>query len=144
MRKTILALVAALLLVGVGQPPAAAQATGDPDRAAIVAVIESQIEAFRVDDDERAFSFASPGIRRMFGTPGRFMAMVRNGYQAVYRPRDVAFLDLVPSDRGPTQVVQLVGPDGRVVIGLYFMQAQPDGSWKINGVQLLDQGDLAT
>lgn len=140
MRKTILALAAVLMMTA----SAGAQSAGDTDRAAIVSVIEAQIEAFRLDDGERAFSFASPAIRRMFGTPGRFMAMVRSGYQAVYRPRDVAFLDLVPSDRGPTQAVQLVGPDGRVVIGLYFMQAQPDGTWKINGVQLLDQGDLAT
>lgn len=143
MRKTILSLVAALL-VAVMQGPATAQSASATDQAAIVSVIQSQIEAFRLDDGERAFSYASPNIRRMFRTPGRFMMMVRTGYPAVYRPRDVAFLELVPSDRGPTQFVQLVGPDGGVVIGLYYMQAQSDGTWKINGVQLLDQGDLTT
>jgi hypothetical protein len=30
-----------------------------------------------------------------------------------------------------------VGPDGQAVIALYVMERQPDGSWRINGVYLL-------
>jgi len=37
--------------------------------------------------------------------------------------------------------VLLVGPDGQVVIALYFMERQPDASWKINGVRLVEAPD---
>ena len=33
-------------------------------------------------------------------------------------------------------------PDGQAVVGHYFMQRQPDGSWKINGVPLVPAPDL--
>ena len=41
----------------------------------------------RRDDAKRAFSYAAPSIRAMFGTPERFLAMVRAGYPVVYRRR---------------------------------------------------------
>ena len=44
------------------------------------------------DDAKRAFSYAAPSIRAMFGTPERFLAMVRAGYPVVYRPPAVTFL----------------------------------------------------
>ena len=63
------------------------------DQSAIRGIIESQLEAFQRDDGTRAFSYASPGIRQRFGTADNFMAMVRSGYAAVYRPQEVEFLD---------------------------------------------------
>ena len=54
-------------------------------------VIEAQLDAFKRDDAARAFSYAAPGIRASFGTPENFMAMVRDGYAVVYRPRSVSF-----------------------------------------------------
>ena len=53
----------AALLATVLALPAAAQ------EAPIRATIESQIEAFQADDFARAFTFASPTIKQMFGTP---------------------------------------------------------------------------
>jgi Domain of unknown function (DUF4864) len=130
-------LVAALVL------PAAelARADGDADGSAIRGVIASQLEAFRRDDGPGAFAFASPGIRSKFQTPEIFMAMVRRNYGPVYRPREVSFQQLHAGPRGPVQEVLLVGPDGRVVIALYFMERQPDASWRIDGVRLVEAPD---
>jgi len=109
------------------------------DRAAIQAIISAQIEAFKKDDAVRAFSFASPGIRQVFQTPERFIEMVRTGYAQIYRPLRVEF---GPATRSlgalqqVRQVVNLVGMDGRKAVAYYLMERQPDGSWKIGGVQL--------
>ncbi len=46
-------------------------------------VIERQLAAFERDDADGAFAFASPGIRRRFGTPETFMDMVRRHYPPV-------------------------------------------------------------
>ena len=103
------------------------------DRAAIRSVIERQIQAFGADDAAAAVAFAAPSIRRMFGDPDRFMALVRQGYQPVYRPREVEFRDLVERAGRPIQRVLLVGPDGLVVVASYTMERQPDGSWRVAG-----------
>jgi len=124
--------------------PAAAAEIDAADRHAIQSVISRQIEAFRQDDGETAFSFASPTIRGMFGTAEVFMAMVRQSYRPVYRPREVRFGQLLTRRALPTQRVILVGPDQEVVIALYEMQRQPNGDWKINGCYLLAADEKAT
>lgn len=105
-------------------------------RAAIRATIRGQMEAFLVDDGALAFSYASPGIRRMFGTAESFMTMVQRGYEAVYRPRDVEFRDILMRDGRPVQRVFVVGPDNVPVTAEYSMERQPDGRWLIDGCSL--------
>jgi hypothetical protein len=129
-------LVAVLGLLAVQANAQSAGSLGDADRTAIRGVIEQQLAAFRRDDGNAAFAYASPMIRQMFGSPDNFMAMVRGGYPPVYRPREVEFRDLADIDGRLTQRVLLVGPDGTVVVAHYFMQRQPDGSWLINGCVL--------
>ena len=80
----------------------------------------------------------------MFGTPDRFMNMVRSGYAAVYRPREVQFLDLVIDQGRLAQRVLFVGPDGVPVLAYYYMERQPDGSWRISGVTLRKSADRTT
>ena len=64
-----------------------------------------------------------------------------SGYAAVYRPREVEFLEL-NEDRGLVrQAVRLVGPDGSTVIAVYTMERQLDGVWKIAGVYLVQTQD---
>ena len=121
--------------------PATGTAQSDAERNAIVQVIQGQLAAFQADNGALAFGFASPGIQRMFGTPERFMAMVRTGYAPVYRPRSAEFLDLNTGARGPVQEVLFIGPDGVPVIARYYMEQQPDGSWRINGVSLHETDD---
>jgi hypothetical protein len=127
------------LLLALGLAGATARAADPPgaaDAAAIRSVIEGQIAAFRRDDGEAAFSFAAPGIRRQFGTVDTFMAMVRGGYQPVYRPQTYRFGALAVIDDLIVQKLHVVGPDGRAATAFYIMEQQADGSWRIAGCSL--------
>ncbi|WP_422032074.1 DUF4864 domain-containing protein [Reyranella sp.] len=127
-----LALLGALLALTL---PAQAQVS-EPDRSAIRDVIERQIEAFRRDDGQAAFGYASPSIQGIFGSPDTFMDMVRQGYRPVYRPRAVEFGEIVTLQGMVTEKVHVIGPDGRPVTAFYPMSRQADGSWRIEGCYL--------
>ena len=106
------------------------------DRQAIQGVISGQLEAFQGDQDTRAFGYASPHIQSMFGNSAHFMAMVRQGYPPVYRPRGVEFGPLASEDGRIVQHVELVGPDGSGALALYTMERESDGTWRIDGCAL--------
>jgi hypothetical protein len=125
------------LLLALAPFAACAQAVAPPDARAVREVIEAQIDAFRHDDAERAFSYATRGIRETFGSAENFMEMVRTHYGAVYRPRAVAFDAPVSyGDRDLVQPVRLTDASGRNWLALYPMQRGPDGVWRTNGCQL--------
>ena len=138
--------VAAVLLflcatAGPGQAQGDVSAAG---RAAIRDVIARQIDAFRQDDAETAFGFASPGIQDQFGTPGRFLDMVRRAYPAVHRPRSVEFTGLRLDNGAVVQEVELVGPDGAPELALYSMERDDAGTWRIAGCVLVRSGRVGT
>ena len=131
-RPAALALAALLALAG----PATAD-VAEADRAAMQAIVSSQIAAFRSDDGIAAYDFASPSIQAIFPTIDMFMEMVRGGYLPVYRPQSFTFGPLMDTPRGPVQRVFITGPDGAAYVAEYLFEQQPDGSWKINGVTLV-------
>lgn len=120
---------AILSLCLLASPAARAQET------AVEAVISQQIEAFKADDFDRAFTFASPTIKGLFGTPDNFGAMVRQGYPMVWRPAEVRFLGAEMRDGALWQDVMIRDAEGRVHILEYQMIEAGDG-WKINAVRL--------
>lgn len=127
--------------------PAAAQEVQRPapaDQRAMIGTIQAQLDAFRTDNGARAFSYATPQLRALFRTPENFMAMVRGGYQPVYRPQSVEFLDARIVQGRIGQAVRFVGSDGRAVIAIYTMEQQPDGSWRIAAVQLIPAPDMTS
>ncbi len=138
------ALAGAFMLLLALAAPAFADETAarlaDADRGAIRAVIQDQIAAFRRDDGPAAFAFASPGIQHQFGDPATFLDLVRRAYQPVYRPGAFAFGALVELDGHTVQKVDLIGPDGARQTALYFMEHEPDGTWRIDGC-MLEQSD---
>src|SRR5690606_22264705 len=67
--------------------------SGEAEIRAAQSSIEAQIRAFLAGENETAYSYAAPSIRRIFPTVEQFMAMVKNGYQPVWKPRDFAFGD---------------------------------------------------
>lgn len=132
MRRFTLALaLAAAMIAG----PAAAQNEADDIRA----VISEQIEAFKADDFARAFTYASPNIKRMFGDPARFGRMVREGYPMVWRPADVRFSALSEDGGRIVQSVLMTDAGGALFIVEYEMVTEGDG-WRINGVQVRRSG----
>jgi chlorite dismutase len=122
----------ALLLLPV---VAAAQPVPATDAQAVRKVIEAQLDAFSKDDAERAFSYAAPGIQKMFGTPDGFMRMVREQYAVVYRPHSVTFRSPRRLGADLVQPVRMTDAEGHPWLVVYPMERQPDGSWRINGCQ---------
>ena len=93
-------------------------------------VINAQIAAFRANDLDTAFSFASANIKKIFVTAERFGQMVKRSYPMVWRPARVRYGQF--SDRG-FQTVYFTDSAGSVFEARYEM-VKSDQSWKINGV----------
>ncbi len=98
--------------------------------------ISAQIMAFLDDDQDAAYSFAAPGIKARFASKEAFFAMVKKGYQPVYRPGNYAFGRYKELDPGVMafQEVLISAPDGKDWTAVYKLVHQSDGSWKIGGV----------
>ncbi len=125
-----------VVLFGLGAGPVRAQDAA----AAIRSVIGDQIDALREDDFERAFSFASPSIQRMFGNPENFGEMVQNGYPMVWRPADVRFSGLSERNGRKVQSVLVKDQEGALFVMDYEM-IEDAGGWRINGVTVRRAGD---
>jgi hypothetical protein len=107
------------------------------DLAEIRGVINRQIDAFRRDDARGAFALVSPSVQETFGTPERFLNVMRMTYRAVYRPATVAFLELMILSGDVVQQVKVTDHDGAIWVAYYAMQRQQDGSWRTNGCHLV-------
>ena len=132
--RTFAAILLALTVVS----PAAAQSV--PTERLAHEVIANQIEAFRSEDGERAYSYAAPGVKRYFPSAGAFMAMVRSGYKPVYAPQSYSFGRYGERDDTLLQEVLITGPEGREWAALYTLQRQEDGSVLITSVRLARSG----
>ena len=117
-------------------PPPAVTALRAAEWKAIEAVIREQLAALKVGDGAKAFAHAAPAIRRQFGTPERFLAMVRSAYGALTAARYTEFLEGAVVEGNVIQPLRIVAPDNTVQVALYTMQKQPDGHWKIAGCLL--------
>jgi Domain of unknown function (DUF4864) len=126
-----------LLCLALAAPAAAQPAVTVEDLAEIRGVINRQIDAFRRDDAQEAFALVSPGVQQTFGTPERFLDVVRVSYRAVYRPATVAFLGLTVMGHDAVQQVQITDRAGGIWLAYYAMQRQRDGSWRTNGCHLV-------
>lgn len=100
--------------------------------------ILDQLDAFRSDDFDRAFTFASPTIKGIFMTPQNFGAMVTQGYPMVHRPGAVKMLDARDVAGKLWQKVMITDEGGRTHMLDYQMVETPEG-WQINAVQLLPE-----
>ena len=137
-RRLIIALAAFLALLAAALP-SSAQGVSEAEAAEFQRIITSQLNAFSADDGTAAYGFAAPMIQRLFPSPEVFMSMVKKGYPPVYRRQSYSF-GQVGNEMGgqPTQHVTIIDANGKAWTALYAMERQPDGSWKINGCQLVE------
>jgi hypothetical protein len=126
----LLPLCLALALLTFAPRGAAAQ------EAEIQSVIQSQIDAFLADDFPTAFTYASPNIRAIFGSPENFARMVTQGYPMVHRPKSVTMGALHDEGGVLWQRVGVTDAQGVPHVLDYQMVETPQG-WKINAVDLL-------
>ena len=110
----------------------------EPRNPGIEGVIQNQITALKADDFVKAFTFASPNIKGIFGTAENFGAMVAQGYPMVYRPDSVRMMELRRVAGNLWQRVMITDLAGRTHLLDYMMIETPDG-WQINAVQLLPE-----
>ena len=124
-----LLLVAIVLL---GAASALAQKP-DPDAEAAGRIVMQQLEAFRRDDYETAFTFASEEIHQLFDRP-RFEAMVRGGYPEIARSASALITGSERGDGGRLYLlVRVRGANGQAIEAVYEMVLEK-GAWRINGV----------
>ncbi|MDK1372966.1 MULTISPECIES: DUF4864 domain-containing protein [unclassified Sinorhizobium] len=116
---------------------AAGAALGDEPVDTAQSVIRAQIKAFLEDDADTAYSFASPAIRTKFPDKIIFFDMVKRSYQHLYRPGNFAFGRSKIVGEEVFQEVLISGSDGKDWTAIYDLVHQPDGSYKINGVMML-------
>ena len=125
--KRLIALLAPFLIWG-------GVTFADADK--VQTVIQSQLNAFQVDDFDGAFDFAAPNIRSMFQSADRFEQMVKGGYPMVHRHRSVTFGDYAEEQNFSSQIVNIEAMDGSVY-QLRYDLTRSDGLWRIQGVQIL-------
>jgi hypothetical protein len=118
--------------------PAFAQ---DSPEAAIQSTIQNQITAFQADDFARAFTYASPTIKGMFGTAENFGMMVQRGYPMVHRPESLRMLELREVEGQLWQRVMVTDAKGTTHM-LDYQMIQTAQGWQINAVQLLPQSGV--
>ncbi|WP_137128780.1 DUF4864 domain-containing protein [Rhizobium sp. FY34] len=104
-------------------------------------VISGQIDAITASDARTAYSFASPGIRSLFPDESRFLDMVRKRYEPLSRAARYAFgrSKLVGGGELVFQEVIISGRDTKDTTAIYEMRLQNDGSYKVNGVRMLEK-----
>jgi hypothetical protein len=118
---------------------------GDADVKAAQSTIDAQIKAFRANDNDKAYSYAAPGIKQIFPTVDAFMGMVERAYQPVWHPQSYAFGKAEEnSATSITQHVLVVGPDGKNYEAVYTLELQPDGVFRIKSVSLRASNTLST
>ena len=98
-------------------------------------VISNQIDAFLADDFETAFTYASPMIKDIFGTPEKFGQMVRQGYPMVWRPSEVNFLSIDRHGKELWQNVMVRDAEGALYI-LEYQMIPGEMGWLINAVRV--------
>jgi hypothetical protein len=130
---------------------AGAAVLAEPHASAVRKVVQAQLDAFAADDAERAFSYASAGIRTQFGDATTFMAMVRGGYPMVVRAAGVSFFlpqaepGAAPAPATARQNVRLRDREGRVWIATYMLEKQAGDGWRISGcIVVPDNGKSMT
>ena len=105
----------------------------DPDAEAAGRIVLQQLEAFRRDDYDTAFTFASAEIHQLFDRP-RFEAMVRGGYPEIARSAAALITGSERGDGGRLYLlVRVRGANGQAIEAGYEMVLE-NGAWRINGV----------
>lgn len=117
--------------------PAHASMLSAQDDKAVQTVVQNQLAAFAKDDAEKAFSYASPELRKIIGNSSAFMAMVKSSYPVVYRPASVVFYKPEGLGKNIVQKVQMLDASGASYLVVYNLQRQRDTSWRISGCVVL-------
>jgi hypothetical protein len=136
MRSVFVSMFFGLLLTFVSALSASAQ------QAEIEGTINRQFDAFKADDFEGAFEFASPALQLLFQSPENFKRMITSGYPMVQRPAEVTYLELRESAGSLWQKVQIIDGKGYTHL-LDYQMIQINEEWRIASVRMLNAPALS-
>ena len=128
-----------LLALVVAAHPGAAQ---DDDTKAAESVVLRQLQAFRDDDYDLAYTFAATVIRQAFDRAA-FERMVRTGYPEIARSAYavVSKHETTVDDRRYV-TVRIIGANGARIAATYELVREETG-WRVSGVVTRPDGEAA-
>ena len=130
MIATVAVWLGLVAVLGVATP---ALAQSEADAKAAAQSIMQQLEAFRHDDYDTAYGFASAEIQLLFDRVA-FKRMVRTGYPEIARSSFAFVARAEVAEDGHVHVrMAIKGSNGNSVEALYDMVRETTG-WRINGV----------
>ena len=136
-RRFVLAVAGVVAAGGIARLAVAAEARlSRGDWQAIRKAISEQLAALKAGNADKAFGYASPGIRAQFGDAATFIAMVREAYSPLLLARYTEFLEGAVIDGVVVQPLRLIAPDNTVQVALYTVERLSGGGWRITGCQL--------
>ena len=102
--------------------------------------ISSQIDAFKKNDVEKAYTFAAPNIQAQFPNPETFGLMVRNGYPIIWKPKSFKFVKFKNLGDKCIQRVLFQSYNGSLETYDYILEKN-NNLWKIAGVMTIKSAD---
>ncbi|MDC1315759.1 DUF4864 domain-containing protein [Alphaproteobacteria bacterium] len=103
-------------------------------------IITQQIEAFKIEDAEKAYFFAAPYIKIRFDNSDVFMKMVKENYEPVSNPKSFYFMNSKFLNGSIYHQLQIVSQSNKIYIATYSLTLS-GSEWKISGcsLSLMDQ-----
>lgn len=95
-------------------------------------IISQQLEAFKVNDASKAYSFAAPFIKMRFEDPESFMNMVKDNYEPISNAKDFYFLKFKINNGNIYHQLQVISKSNQSYIATYSLVFIED-EWKISG-----------
>ena len=95
--------------------------------------ISSQIDAFKKNDVNEAYTFAAPNIQAQFPNPDTFGLMVKNGYPIIWKPKSFKFVKFKDLGDKCIQRVLFQSYEGSLETYDYILEKN-NNLWRIAGV----------
>ena len=134
MRKIAVFFLAMMTLAGVrAQTPDATRIrlSAPEVRKEIVAVVSAQLDAFRADDWEKAYSYSARTFQSVMSLD-QFATLISRNYTVVWKNTRAEFA--LPSDNGRVAVVAVRVFSGGKSEAYNWLLVKEGGTWRITGV----------
>lgn len=121
--------------------PAATLPAADVE--AIHQAVQRQLDALKKGDAAGAFALTTDDTRNRLGTPDKFLQVIKEQYDPVYRHR-LAMLSTIHVINGKVyQLVRLTDQESHVWVAIYAVNKDKQGAWKIDGCELFQTKTIA-
>lgn len=139
MRRVSQCLAAWLLGMGmVLSASSLAEALSVEDVEAIHEVVQTQLDAFAVEDAQTAFDQASDATQALLGSPEALMEIVREWFWPLCRPQKAEFLPAEVLGDQAVQEVVITDGNSTVWIAIFQMSVNEEADWKIDSYHLIE------